>query len=148
MIVEKSGQRVLKLIDMDFSVLSDIQPPPFVQEAETGERSSRKKEITRYIGTNYYFSPEHIKGEEVNESSDAFTAGLILYEILTGVHPYRSFENYDQAVINYQAAPPNFSLLHPGQEGPFFKNKKQRFSNPRVTIWIYNGFQSKNFIRL
>ncbi len=67
----------LKLIDMDFSVLTDKRAPWHGHSA--------------YVGSPGYFSPEHLAGAgSVPEpASDVFTCGLILYELLAQGHPYR-----------------------------------------------------------
>ncbi len=65
----------LKIIDMDFSLLADRKAPWHGYQA--------------YIGTDNYRSPEHMtRGAIPNTASDIFTSGLILYELLVGVHPY------------------------------------------------------------
>jgi tetratricopeptide (TPR) repeat protein/predicted Ser/Thr protein kinase len=42
------------------------------------------------LGTVEYMSPEQAQGMDVKASSDIFTAGLILYELLAGVTPFQA----------------------------------------------------------
>jgi eukaryotic-like serine/threonine-protein kinase len=42
------------------------------------------------LGTIEYMSPEQAQGKELNASSDIFTVGLILYELLAGKTPFYS----------------------------------------------------------
>jgi serine/threonine protein kinase len=40
------------------------------------------------MGSVYYISPEQARGEELRESSDLYSAGIVLYQMLTGTLPY------------------------------------------------------------
>ena len=85
----------LKLIDMDFSLLADRKAPWHGFQG--------------YVGTDNYRSPEHMtRGSMPLLASDVFTCGLMLYELLAGVHPYWRDDQAEYATLvkGYAAKPP------------------------------------------
>jgi serine/threonine protein kinase/Flp pilus assembly protein TadD len=64
----------------------------------------------RIMGTIPYMSPEQIEGRTLDPSSDVFSIGSILYEMLTGISPF-SGGNASETIENIlRVTPPALSL--------------------------------------
>lgn len=66
---------------LDFGIAKLLQP----DSAEDAELTATAVQVM----TPEYASPEQIKGERITTSSDVYTLGVLLYELLTGLRPYR-----------------------------------------------------------
>ncbi|RPI23322.1 MAG: serine/threonine-protein kinase [Acidobacteria bacterium] len=71
---------------MDFGLARRLLPSP----DDTGESwLTASAPGNLLIGTLAYMSPEQFHGEAVDHRSDIFSFGIILYEMLSGTHPFR-----------------------------------------------------------
>jgi Tol biopolymer transport system component len=60
-------------------------------------------------GTLNYMSPEQTRGGAATSASDVFSLGLVLYELATGAHPFRSVSPLDtaHAIAHTEPKPPS-----------------------------------------
>ncbi|MGF6375452.1 serine/threonine protein kinase [Clostridiales Family XIII bacterium PM5-7] len=76
--------------------------------------STLVSETSKVIGSVHYFSPEQARGAYVDERSDIYSLGIVLYEMLTGRVPFDGDNPVQVALmhINDEILPP--SKLVPG----------------------------------
>lgn len=68
------------------------------------------------FGTPSYMSPEQILGHEVDQRSDLFALGIILYEMVTGQHPWPRTSPVDTLHAILHDEPPPLDANSPGAQ--------------------------------
>ena len=89
---------------LDFGLAKMISTSPLLGAQATATAAlSRPGQV---VGTVAYMSPEQILGQDTDQRSDLFSFGIILYEMLTGQHPWPRSSSVDTAACDPPRCPP------------------------------------------
>lgn len=104
----------------------DIKPPNILLNA-SGEsfiadfgiaKAVGREKLTRtgsVVGTYEYMSPEQVVGDEVSPATDVYSMGVVLFEMLSGVVPFRQMSDTGIEVMDghRNLTPPALSDIRP-----------------------------------
>jgi eukaryotic-like serine/threonine-protein kinase len=121
---------------MDFGLAKRLNESPIGSEKTA---SMTLTEPGASVGTLIYMSPEQLNGESPDARSDIFTFGVILYQMLAGVHPFLKESRIKTACAILEEAPA--AIVRPGENIPdllthtikrmLAKDRGQRFQSIR-----------------
>jgi len=70
------------------------------------EGSARLTQQGAVVGSLTYIAPERLRGEPIDQRSDLYAMGVILYELLTGAPPFVAQSDFDLVEMHLEAPPP------------------------------------------
>jgi serine/threonine-protein kinase len=78
-----------------------------------GVARARRQTATPFAGTPPYMSPEQVRGAEVDERSDLYSAGVLMYEMFTGRRPFDASDPFEVMRLHLEEVPPDPRTLQP-----------------------------------
>ncbi len=107
---------------LDFGIAKLLSPG---WDAETGEATASMVQLM----TPEYASPEQLRGLAITTASDVYSLGLVLYELLSGHHPYRlpSRQAGEVAKVVLQSEPERPSVVVSRQQADDRNNPTQNY---------------------
>ena len=135
--------------------LFDFGISQVIEDKSAGESDDRTKQIGRQtelgvvLGTASYMSPEQALGRTLDQRSDLFSLGVVLYEMLTGRVPFEganSIEIIDRIVheepvplarLNYNVPPPLEQIARKCLE----KDRERRYQSAQELLIDLRNFQ-------
>jgi len=103
-IMRLKGTQTIKVTDFGIAHMD-------VPAGTGGEHRTRVGDI---LGTPQYMSPEQTQGEKIDGRSDLFSAGIVLYQLLTGQRPFQGDSLVTLALKIAKEDPPPMEKLRPG----------------------------------
>jgi serine/threonine protein kinase/tetratricopeptide (TPR) repeat protein len=78
-----------KILDFGLAKLTPARGAANVSAMPTASELEQLTRLGAAVGTLTYMSPEQVRGEELDARTDLFSFGAVLYEMTTGVLPFR-----------------------------------------------------------
>jgi len=98
---------ILKVLDFGLAKLTGAWQPEVNSEAATMVETLPGT----ILGTVVYMSPEQTRGKDVDERTDIWSTGVLLYEMVAGVLPFEQETPSDVIAAILRSDPPPFSSV-------------------------------------
>jgi serine/threonine protein kinase/Tfp pilus assembly protein PilF len=135
--ITRDGQ--LKILD--FGIASVVVP--WSQGSDEESPTVSRTEPGVLVGTVGYMSPEQVRGQTVDQRSDIFSFGAVLYEMLAGERAFRGLFAADVLSAILKEEPPPSLALPPALEAIvgrcLEKNPADRFQSARDVVFALDS---------
>ncbi|MBI1791106.1 MAG: protein kinase [Acidobacteria bacterium] len=104
----------VKVLDFGLAKLTERASLSDNDPTMTGRPGGEPTELGAVLGTASYMSPEQAEGKPVDERSDIFSLGIVLYEMLSGRRPFHGDSNIATMMAILRDPPPPLANV-PGE---------------------------------
>ena len=102
---------IVKVLDFGLAKLTETAPHGTDSQASTLVKNSTASGMV--MGTPRYMSPEQARGEKVDERTDIFSLGVMLYEMLAGRAPFAGATTSEVIAAILRDSPPPLAETAP-----------------------------------
>ncbi len=102
----------VKVLDFGISKMGEVS----TTGSTTG--SQRLTQLGMIVGTPEYMSPEQAAGKTIDQRADAYSLGVLLFEMLTGRLPFEAESALEMLMKHQTERPPRLAEAKPGLEVP------------------------------
>ena len=134
---------------LDFGLAKLTEPNAPTVDAETRSHTAHSTAAGIVIGTPRYMSPEQARGEKVDERTDIFSLGIMLYEMLAGQPPFVGATPSEMIAAILRDAPPSLDPLNVPPEleriigQALRKDRAQRYQTAEDLLSDLNRFKEQ-----
>src|SRR6267142_529581 len=98
---------------LDFGIAKLIEQRPASDYYELGGSAVLQTQPGLVLGTGHYMSPEQARGQTVDARSDIWSLGVVIYEMIAGIPPFRGETPSDCIASILTTEPPPLSGVLP-----------------------------------
>ena len=123
-----------KILDFGLAKLSHPEHGTVATDAPTVDGTEHLTSPGTTVGTVAYMSPEQVKGKDLDPRTDLFSFGAVLYEMATGLPPYRGDTSgvIFEAILNRAPAAP--SKVNPDFHPSWKRSSTRPWKRQRCTL--------------